>query len=543
MQEFYIPLYRLQFLSLFNCGTTPVPVTNLIEINAQDELNSPDLLLNALVEGFINTQPAFKWEEDFLILRVLISKPKSDILYLNTEDVKAVHTLSHQAKRSIESKNDTRINFLPPPFPDFLDKILDLQRQKSIASAIRVVWGLYELNSNPSALLDEIGAENLNRGITYRLNGKKHLDLQNENFWTLAISYDRYSNYSDNPIGYFFDFFEIFMFSKGANESEIRRTKFFGFLKNLQETKPDIKSQDIVKAIQENVVNTNLLNDIKLISSDLNPLVVIPFFLTIKESIRKTNNISDIPLLQPENILRYKTAFEKDFEAAILLNAVFYGVEKFNNIYYDNIPLRFFKTKEQILKEQEENERQKEILIRMQEKEKALERNKPYKPNYQYPVSNEKKKSKKSSSTSLNNPENLSSAPKNDITEHKTFPSKINNVEEPLYKPIAATPHTDTNSVSTSDFEEENLFADLLKDFLIQRKGEATAEDLVRKFNSKFKNVQDVIIYCKSNPWIKTRKTKPVKYSVIGYDMNGIQLTPKSSKSKKEGDELGLEFQ
>jgi hypothetical protein len=375
MTNFLAPILRIQFNLFYRYGYTYIPSAQIIKLDG----TITEELKVKIVELFKEVCP-FEYDDEYVIIHFEKNEDNSQPnQHIEIQDLISVFPLSKQAKLSIESKMDSRIKLEDPIFENYLSAIENNILSSEISRAIDSLWYLFKIKDDKKEIIKVIGIENILKGLEYRRNAIKAFKINDANFWSLLIAYDRYDYFPNTPIGYFFDAGQVFGFSK--NRPTFEGSKLYTFLQKSYSENPHIKTSSFIELLESEKSVEEYISQSK--SDGLRQYVVAPIFLMLKEELRKYDDFKKIDLNKYiEKLQKYGV----DASAALILIGAFFGYKKFYDLYYDELNLRFFNKqpsksspgtiKEEYLK----NEAEKETTLESAENQ---EQNSDSQPTYE----------------------------------------------------------------------------------------------------------------------------------------------------------------
>ncbi|HPO64668.1 MAG TPA: hypothetical protein PKY76_01810 [Bacteroidales bacterium] len=366
MKQFITIVLRNQFTLFYRFGYTYICNNSLVEFDGSID----NEVKENIIKQFSRITP-FEYDQEYLILHLeKDTVGESDFTQFEIQDIVAIYPLSKQAKESIESKIDQRIQLEEPIFESILPAIEKIIEKKEVEKAISALWTICKFKEPVDRYLSKIGLENLLKGLKYRKDGVKAYKIKGGNYWDYLIAYDRYDYFPNSILGYFYDAGQILAFSKGLPSFEGSETH--RFLEKLNSSNPEVKLPEIIIYFEteeqlKNYVNHTTVGELKL-------YIIAPLFLILRDEIRKSDDISQTKLLKN---LEYLKTFGDSFNYAVILLGVFFGFRKFYDNYYDALNLRFYKNYKTKLKEIETEVQQEKDRIDLEKSigEKNEEKN------------------------------------------------------------------------------------------------------------------------------------------------------------------------
>lgn len=331
MTNYLTPILRTQFNLFYRYGYTYIPASQTVKFDGtfNEELKA------RIVEVFKIISP-FEYDDEYVIIHFEKDEVNNQSnLYIEIQDLISVYPLSKQAKISIESKIDPRIKLEDPIFEKHLTEIENNILANEISKAIDSLWKLFKIEDDKDDLIKIIGIENIFKGLEFRKKAIKAFKINDGNFWSLLIAYDRYDYFPNTPIGYFYDAGQVFGYSKNAPTFE--GSKLHTFLQKTYSENPNIKSSLLIELLESEKSVEEYISQSK--SERLRQYVIAPLFLMLKEELRKVDDFRKIEIARySENLHKYGL----DASAALILLGAFFGFKKFYDLYYEQLNLRFF---------------------------------------------------------------------------------------------------------------------------------------------------------------------------------------------------------
>ena len=498
MNNYLVPLNRYQFSQFYRYGYTYIPKSTLLEFDGQFSETTKQNLAN----HFSIISP-FEYDEEILILH--LSKEMEvtlDNTYFEVQEIAAIYPLSKQAKLSIQEKIDQRIKLSEPIFESVLPIIESTIQKKEIEKAIDALWQICDIEGNKDELLNVIGIDNIFKGLDYRKKGIRASKIENGNYWSILIAYDRFEFFPNETIGYFYDAGQIFAHTK--NQPTFEGSGLHSFLNSLS---INLKTQQIVSAIDNSEITTSYRTQTTV--EQLKKYIVAPLFLMLKDELRNADDLYTTKLMKHTTDLK---KFGIQFNAAVILLGSFFGYKKFYDLYYDNLNLRFYKAYNSKLK----IDLKKETILPIVEISENTNVEIEVEPsNFQTKIIEETDISKNNllvSSTS----EIISESSK-PVEIHKTFHQAVkeNDVEIPT---IVEEPKEQIQSKSVN---KANPFNAIILD-IITTKGEMTVtnlgKELLLQTKKKMKNeiIENIVKDISEIELFKDKSTKKVRLTTLG---------------------------
>lgn len=332
MKQFLSILLRNQFNLYYRFGYTFVPNSELVEFDGTVSEEVKD----KLVKKFATTTP-FEYDEEYLILHLdKEAQSDSDFTQFDIQNIVAVYPLSKQAKVSIESKIDQRINLEDPVFESILPSIETEIQKKEVEKAIAALWTICEFEESLDKYLSEIGLETILRGLEHRRTATKAAQIVGGSYWEYLIAYDRYDYFPNSNLGYLYDAGQVFAYSRG--DSTFEGSGIHRFLEKANSKKPEIKLSQFEKYFEteemlKGYVSLTTVGEIK-------QYMIAPLYLMIRDDIRRQEDLYETSLFKH---LDYLKEFGNSFNYVVILLGAFFGFRKFYDVYYNNLNLRFYK--------------------------------------------------------------------------------------------------------------------------------------------------------------------------------------------------------
>ncbi len=332
MKQYLSILLRNQFNLFYRFGYTFISNNSLLQFGGSID----NEVKENIIKQFSRITP-FEYDEEYLILHLeKETLGESEFTQFEIQDVVAIYPLSQQAKSSIESKIDPRIQLEEPVFESILPAIEEIIEIKEVEKAISALWTICKFKEPVDRYLLKIGLENLLKGLKYRKDGMKAYKITGGNYWEYLIAYDRYDYFPNSILGYFYDAGQVFAFSKGLPSFEGSGTH--SFLEKLNSSNPEVKLPEIIKYFE---TEEQLKGYVKQTTvGELKQYIIAPLYLMLRDDIRKLDDLSQTKLLKN---LAYLRTFSDSFNYAVILLGAFFGFRRFYDNYYDVLNLRFYK--------------------------------------------------------------------------------------------------------------------------------------------------------------------------------------------------------
>lgn len=332
MKQFLSIILRNQFNLFYRFGYTFISKSQLVEFDG----NINNETQESIIKQFQTVTP-FEYDEEYLILHLeKETSNESDFIQFEIQNIVAIYPLSQQAKISIESKIDPRIQLEKPIFETILPAIETEIEKEEVEKAISALWTICKIESPLEKYVANIGLENIFNGREFRKHGTKANKIQNGNYWEYLIAYDRFDYFPNSTLGYFYDAGQVFAFSKGHPTFEGSRVH--NFLENLNSENPTVKLPDIIKHLETEEQLKGYVSQTTI--SDIKQYIVAPLYLMLRDEIRKSDNISQTNFLKYTDKLK---EYGDSFNYVIILLGAFFGFRKFYDNYYETLNLRFYK--------------------------------------------------------------------------------------------------------------------------------------------------------------------------------------------------------
>ena len=332
----YTIIPRFQFTSLYKFGEMFVESTNMISVDLQE-----NVLISKLTDILVKL-PYFEYDEEYIILEITTENSESAQIKVLIQQVVEIIALSHQAKISIESKVDRRINIEVTSWSKaILKNIEDYYQRKIVEKGIDALWRISGFegewrneNSLPANVLDD-----LILGIKERASFKSK-DKQQKNILVQAIVYDRTEFFPSGNDGYLFDIFEILCNYLKVNY-QFKHTELYPWL-----LEKHIYGKANCWQVYTGDISNIKLKNIKSKLVENYPSAIkwenaLAWFLAQKEAIRKKGQFD--PIQFPIDLKNGLKEYEAERKMAVILLGAFFGYKYLYDALYDEIPLKFFK--------------------------------------------------------------------------------------------------------------------------------------------------------------------------------------------------------
>ncbi|MCS6904275.1 MAG: hypothetical protein RML72_10105 [Bacteroidia bacterium] len=336
MKNYLGIIFRNQFALFYKYGYIFIPKPHLIQFNK----NITPKIKRSLIKIFKKLTP-FEYEEEYLILHLTKNEQegknlKNSLIRFLLQDVVAIYPLSQRAKTVIESRINPKIRIESPIFEEILPKIEYHIETTQMEHGIEALWHSCQVEGKASTYIDNIGWENILKGMEHRKKGNKATDIQRGSYWEYLITYERYSYFPNTTLGYFYDAGQVFSYSKGLPGFE--GSSLHAFLEEINNHEPGIKFTEVVKRIESDDRTVSYINQTS--TGATKNYIIAPLFLMLRDDIRKCNDINQAKLFKN---LGYLKTFEDSFKHTVVLLGAFFGFSKFYDLYYDKLNLRFYK--------------------------------------------------------------------------------------------------------------------------------------------------------------------------------------------------------
>lgn len=343
MNKFLTVILRNQFNLLYRCGYTYIPKTLFLEYDGK----ITEKVQDGLFKLFSKTTP-FEYEEEYLVLEIEKKEVKLTDIQVTIREITKIYPLSQRAKTTLESRLDERIRFEKPAFEYLLQKIDHRNDQYQIKWGIKAVSTLCNISDQRvHEIIEHIGELNIHSGLENRKSNIKSEQYFGKDYWEYLLMYERYEYFPNTTIGYFYDSGQIFVRSI-IKENSFAGSGFYEYLNNLHSENPNLKFHQIIEKFEteeapQRFIEKNTFDNIKY-------YLVTVLFLRFKDEIRKNDNLHTVTFLNPEGINRFTNdpKTKESFEFAVILIGAFFGFNKFYDLYYDKLNLRFFKSPEEL---------------------------------------------------------------------------------------------------------------------------------------------------------------------------------------------------
>jgi len=334
MINYLAPIFRTQFNLFYRYGYTHIPASQAIKFDGKITNETK----KEIVELFNFVSP-FEYDEEYLILHLEIEeKDIASNIFFEIQNLISVYPLSKQAKISIESKIDTRIELEQPIFETVLSDIENNIHKAEIKKAIDALWLICKLEGGKEELLAAIEIENIFQGMEFRKSGTKATKIKDANYWSYLLAYDRFDFFPNTTLGYFYDAGQVFAFSK--NHPTFEGSGLHKFLQSINTDNENIKLKEIIASIEKEESVKGYIS--QATDKNLKQYLVAPIYLMLKDELRNAEDVSQTKLVK---YIDHLIEFGDSFKAAVILLGAFFGYKKFYDNYYDKLELRFYKSR------------------------------------------------------------------------------------------------------------------------------------------------------------------------------------------------------
>ncbi|WP_372775242.1 hypothetical protein [Mangrovibacterium sp.] len=338
MNNIYTFLSRFQFNALYKSGEINIDLKNCIDADMPESV-----LIKKMADALL-LLPFFEYDEEYLIIGAKINSNDTSFPRIEIPNIDEVLVLSNEAKLSLSTKLDNRIQLSYYPWcKQVLSEVQQLWQLKIQEKGVDALWkisGFQEdwktLDFLPPNLTDDIF-----QGLKAR-ESYKSKDKQFNNLIIQSIVYDRTEFFPEGYDGYLFDLFEI-MCNHLQEGYQFKSTQLFPVLEELHYHKPG-RCWEFFKLDRENKNLEAIKTKFRELTSDnLRWEYVFAWFLSQKEYIQKKGEF---------NLEHYRVELERTFDeyknerkVAVIMLGAFFGYKYFYDALYDSVTLKFFKPK------------------------------------------------------------------------------------------------------------------------------------------------------------------------------------------------------
>jgi hypothetical protein len=245
-----------------------------------------------------------------------------------------------QAKVSIENKIDKRIELKEPIPEDILQSIEKEIDERERKKAIDALWKLCGFDDKADDYVKKIGKEHISKGLEHRKNGKKAHEIKDGNYWEYLIVYDQYEFFPKGTLGYFYDAGQLFTYFKGG--SEFNRGGLYNCLEQIKKNSTEYGMQNIIKKL-ESEKDAESYRTQTTTEDGLKQYIIAPLYLLLRDNLRDVCDIHQTHIFNNKNLEELSKTLGDSFKYAIVLLGAFFGFQKFYDVYYDSLNLRFYK--------------------------------------------------------------------------------------------------------------------------------------------------------------------------------------------------------
>lgn len=343
MKTYYLTVIpRHQFNSFYKFGYTKIPKEYIRQIPESIDIvnKKKEIWYDRLIDIF-ELLPPFEFDEEYLVLEFYLEEPFSvteTIIKITISAISKLFTLSEKAKTVLSDRLDQRIIIQPPIFDEILPEIREMIDNTDRKVALDFLWSILDLKDDIQTYLKSTNLAAIENGIKLRLEGKKNHDLLKYEFWTLVITYDRYNQFPNKKVGYFFDLAEIFMNFQGADNLP-DDSNLYNVLLEIGSKQKD-NAGEIEKVLRKDLRVSKFLNKLNEISQGLDALKIVPLFLYLKDEARKNQDTSFILF---EKKAEYIKSYPDSLPYVLILLSYFFGYTKLYDKYYSYCNIELFK--------------------------------------------------------------------------------------------------------------------------------------------------------------------------------------------------------
>ena len=365
MIRYYIaPILRYELILGLRFGYIELPNSKMVQVDDFVEGEGiKDKNLKSKFRYIFERVTPFEYSEDYLV--ILLSKDENYLRNNNKIDLKDVRELiplDNQAKTSIEIKNEN-LKLVSPYFSNLCELIQEPYYKDEHFKGVEFIWKCLGLEGDYNQYIDKFGRDSLYKGLKHRMKGTKANELtgndpsNHENmseFWPIVMAYDRYSPYPDGYLGYFFDLGEVYSYYKGHNHFP-ELSGLYQELVKIGKEGNDLKIPYIADSLEgtnsDKVKNFN--NELKRIAnSEYDIKIVLPYFFWLRDLLRNDRGDFEGTILV-RNLTKFKLSVGEYLPYISVLLGVFFGRQKFADMYHKVAKLPFLKYPDELQKNQE----------------------------------------------------------------------------------------------------------------------------------------------------------------------------------------------
>ena len=365
MANYLALIRRSDFTDLFKYGSVFLNQLLVIQVS-KDSLQKRynDSQLAILFQNANSFESSFT----YLVIEFESTVFSKDFPSVDIEELTHVFPLDIEAKKEFETSFDTHIRIEEPIWKDAYAQIQRIRTKRDCQKGADNVIRLFGFSESAGfckeiieeAIFDEVVSE-------VYANKRPFGELP---VWVYLLRYERHSFFPQETVGFFMDAVYVicnYLSQQEVYEDEVINTAVFRFLEQLPR---DNKMKDVFSALNNSETAKPFLQMVKKIDNRVDFLGVAVLYLILR------HRYSDGLRYEKDLVARFvsnETA-SKSFILASYLVGIVLGHDKTYEALYENLPLRIYKSPEEMqwLKRQQEYERWKaaEEMRKMEEEQR-----------------------------------------------------------------------------------------------------------------------------------------------------------------------------
>ncbi len=365
MAKYLALIRRTDFTDLYKYGRIYLNPLSVIESSKGFHLGLSNGSQLAALFQYANS---FESSFTYLVIEFESTVFSKDLPSVSIEDVAHVIPLDSEAKKEFETSFDTHIKIEEPEWKDAYAQIQRIRTKRDCQKGAENIIRLFGLSESAGfckeiieeSILDEVVSEVYENK---RPSGKLPV-------WVYLLRYERHSFFPQETVGFFMDAVYVicnYLSQHEVYEDEVINTAVIRYLEQLPR---DSKMKDIFTALNDSESAKPFMQMVEKIDDRVGFLNVAVLYLILR------HRYSDGLRYEKDLIARFvsKESTNKSFILGSYLVGIVLGHDKTYEALYENLPLRIYKTPEEMqrVRRQQEFERWKaaEEMKRMEEEQR-----------------------------------------------------------------------------------------------------------------------------------------------------------------------------
>lgn len=348
MKKYIALLRRADFTDLYKYGSLYLNKDLITELDCDiKELSSRDDIFDQL---FSKLNP-FESSFTYLLISYMKKDEETDYHDVSVEEIQHVFPLDIEAKKEFENTFDEHIKIDFPIWNDAIPLIQKKLLYNSSIQGIHNVFNIFKLDGlkNCKTIIDDDTIEDMLSDVydNIPLSGDKSI-------WVYLMRYERHSYYPKDIVGYYMDIVHIvcnYMVKREITDNEVENTEIYNILQ--EGNYHNKKTCDINLLLNRDRRASAFLAKIKELVPQIDFLNTAVCYLKLRDQFSEKFSYDS------KFIDGCKKSFGECFTLASYMIGITLSHDKTYTCLYENLPLAFYKSKEEIqaLYEQKEQER------------------------------------------------------------------------------------------------------------------------------------------------------------------------------------------